>query len=98
MSAPPLRWRTKAWLRAQVETKDGTRLPLYFCDPVRLQQDLEEEVKLGRSYFAEPGLVVLPEVPAEAIEATVQALNERGFFAHLQAHQADGQVGDQNGS
>ena len=33
-----------------------------FYDPVRLQQDLEEEVKAGRPLIAEPGMIVIPEI------------------------------------
>jgi hypothetical protein len=85
----------KGWLSAQIELKDGSRVSVYFSDPVRLQQDLEEEVKLGRPYFAEPGLIVVPVVTVEAVQEAVQALNEQGFFAHLKANQSGG---NDNGS
>ncbi len=44
------------------------------------QQDLDENVKLGKPYFAEPGLIVLPEVTVEAIQAAVHSLWEQGYF------------------
>lgn len=75
----------KGWLSAQVEAEDGLRYAVYFCDPVRLQQDLDEEVKTGRPFLAEPGLVVLPEVTVEAVESAAQLLWQQGFFARLQA-------------
>ena len=89
----------KGWLSAQVELQGGSRYPVYFSDPVRLQQDLEAETELGRPYFAEPGLIVLPEVTLEAIQDAVQALGEQGFFDHLRAHPANGSaVVSENGS
>lgn len=83
----------KGWLRVQVEMKDGILYSVYFTDPVRLQQDLQEAVKTGRPYFAEPGLTVLPEVTLEAVQDTVQSLCEQGFFAHLQPLQGDARAG-----
>jgi hypothetical protein len=64
----------KGWLRAQVESEDGCRYAVYFSDPMRLQQDLAEEVELGRPCFAEPGLIILPEVTVEAIQDAVEFL------------------------
>ncbi|MGH9832240.1 MAG: hypothetical protein ACREBD_07775 [Blastocatellia bacterium] len=75
----------KGWLSAQVELEDGACYAVYFSDQIRLQQDLEENVKLGKPCFAEPGLIVLPEVTLEAIQDAVRFLWEQGFFAHLKA-------------
>ena len=80
----------KGWLAAQMETKNGNRFRIYFSDPVRLQQNLEEEAKLGRPYFAAPGLVILPEVTVAAVQHAVQARWEQGFFAHLAADPSNG--------
>jgi hypothetical protein len=60
--------------------------PLYlvnFIDPIRLSQDLEAEVKSGRPYFTEPGLIVLPEVTRKAIFSAIKALWNEGFFESL---------------
>jgi hypothetical protein len=67
----------------EVQLEDASRYRLYFVDPVRLQQTLEDDVEAGRSYFAEPGLVVLPEVNTEAIRKAVACLFKDGFFRHL---------------
>ncbi|MGH7888717.1 MAG: hypothetical protein ACREPG_12685, partial [Candidatus Binatia bacterium] len=75
----------KGWLIAQVELEDGVCYTVYFSDPIRLQQDLDEKVKLGKPCLAEPGLIVLPEVTVEAIQDAVQFLWEQGFFAYLKA-------------
>ena len=75
----------KGWLSAHVESEDGCRYSVYFSDPIRLQQDLEEEVQLGKPCFAMPGLIILPEVTIEAIEKAVQVLWKQGFFTYLKA-------------
>lgn len=68
---------------AEVELEDGTRYKLFFIDPIRLQQDLEEEVKLGRPYIAEAGLIVLPEVTLEKIREVIRLLPKDDFFQGL---------------
>ena len=67
-----------------VEGDDGRRYPVYFVDPVRLQQDIQR-IKLtsGEEWFAEPGLIVLDAVTEESIERAVKALWAEGFFDHL---------------
>ena len=66
-----------------VRLEDGSRYRLYFSDPVRLQQALEDDTADGRPYYAEPGLVVLPEVTTEAIRRAVPGLLRDGYFRHL---------------
>ncbi|MGH9753480.1 MAG: hypothetical protein ACREA2_11910 [Blastocatellia bacterium] len=79
----------KGWLSAQVELEDGDHYTVYFSDPFRLQQDLDENVKLGKPCFAEPGLIILPEVTIEAVQDAVRFLREQGFFANLKANPDD---------
>lgn len=67
----------------QVELDNGNRYEVCFIDPIRLQQDLEEEAKMGRPYFAEAGIVVLPEVTLSNARSVIQSLLEDGFFAKL---------------
>jgi hypothetical protein len=63
---------------------DGVRLyPVVFYDPVRLQQDLEEMSGHGRAFVCEPGLIVLPDVTLEAMQAAVQRLAQEGFFDYM---------------
>jgi len=48
----------KGWLdHVTVETDDGRTFNLSFYDPVRLAQDLEEEVKQGRAGIIDKGLM-----------------------------------------
>ncbi len=66
-----------------VEFGGGLKYSLTFYDPVRLGQDLAEEVETGRSFLAEPGLVVLPALTREAIIRAVDELFREGFFREL---------------
>jgi hypothetical protein len=83
----------KGWLQAQVELEDGCRYGVYFSDPLRLQHDVEEAVKSERPCFAEPGLIIVPEVTVKAIRNAVQFLWKQGFFASLKAEQGEGKGG-----
>jgi hypothetical protein len=74
----------KGWLSGvEVHLEDGRRYALTFYDPVRLGQTLEDDARAGRPYFAEPGLVVLPEVSTASIQAAVPGLLQDGYFTHL---------------
>lgn len=69
----------------EVRLVDGSCYQVYFIDPVRLQQTLEEDAASGRPYYAEPGMIVLPEVTTQAIQQAVHGLLRDGFFRHLKA-------------
>ncbi len=64
----------------EVQMAGGQRSRLYFIDPVRLQQTLEDDTRDGRPYFSEPGLVVVPEVTTEAIHKAIAGLFRDGYF------------------
>ncbi|HZE68209.1 MAG TPA: hypothetical protein VE135_01635 [Pyrinomonadaceae bacterium] len=68
---------------ALIELEDGSRYPVDFIDPVRLAQEVKDHVRLNIPCYAEPGLIVLPEVTLEQIERAVRYLHQRGFFGHL---------------
>jgi hypothetical protein len=80
----------KGWLNAQIELADGCRYSVYFSDPIRLQQDLDEAIESERPCFAEPGLIIVPEVTVKAVQDAVQFLWQQGFFADLKAEQDEG--------
>jgi hypothetical protein len=67
-----------------VELEDGSRYSVFFYDPVRLAQELNDEVELGRSCIAEPGMIVISEVTEVNVRAAVAQLHREGWFAHLQ--------------
>ena len=81
--------RLKGWLNAQIELEDGCRYAVYFSDPIRLQQDVDEAVKSEKPCFAEPGLIIVPEVTVKAIQYAVQFLWKQGFFASLKTDQGE---------
>jgi hypothetical protein len=66
-----------------VSLEGGLSYKLFFIDPIRLRQDLEADAETGREYYAEPGMVVLPEVTTEAIRKAVAGLWRDGFFQHV---------------
>jgi hypothetical protein len=66
-----------------VRIDSGPSYLVNFINPVRLSQDLEEEIKSGRAYFTEPGLIVLPEVTRTAILSAVKSLWNEGYFENL---------------
>lgn len=67
----------------EVRLEDGSRYKLYFTDPIKLQQTLEDDATSGRGYYAEPGLIVPPEVTTEAIQQAVSGLEREGSFRLL---------------
>ncbi|MBW4601260.1 MAG: hypothetical protein KME29_17210 [Calothrix sp. FI2-JRJ7] len=66
-----------------LQSPEGEMYTVYFIDPIRLQQDLEAEQEAGSALFAEPGLIILPEVTREAMENVVRQLWEQGYFESL---------------
>jgi hypothetical protein len=72
-----------------VHSLEGEMYPVYFIDPVRLQQDLEAETELGSPFLAQPGLIILPEVTREAMENAVRQLWEQGYFQSVKALKAE---------
>jgi hypothetical protein len=66
-----------------VRTERDRQYQVNFIDPVRLAQDLSNEAESGRPYFAEPGLIVVPDVTINAIRKAVEGLVKEGFFEAL---------------
>jgi hypothetical protein len=75
---------------AAVELSDGTRYPVVFYDPVRLQQDLEVEAGEGRAFIAEPGMIVIPEVTLGRMQDAIERLFQNGFFDSLRSEPEQG--------
>lgn len=65
---------------AFVELEHGDRYAVEFIDPVRLGQDLADYIGSAIPCYAEPGLIVIPEVTLPRIQEAVKYLYERGFF------------------
>lgn len=71
----------KGWLDGVVyQREDGNKHTLSFYDPVRLTQDLEEEIKNGKHAIVEKNLIVVKEVNKANIEKAIEQAEEEGFF------------------
>jgi hypothetical protein len=68
---------------ADVEMEDGTRYQVYFITPTRLRMELDQLSRVGEPYYAEPGLIVIPEVTLEKVKQTLRALADKRFFQKL---------------
>jgi hypothetical protein len=53
---------------------------LSFYDPVRLAQEIDDELAEGNSGFIERGLIVVPEVTKENIEKVISQAENEGYF------------------
>jgi hypothetical protein len=74
----------KGWCGiALVQLPNGARFKLFFYDPVRLAQDLENGLARGAVCIAEPGLVVVPRVTREYMQKAVNQLFENGYFNNV---------------
>ncbi len=68
---------------AIAQLPNGARVRVCFWDPVRLAQDLETDLKLGRICIGEPGLVVVSKVTVENMQNAIKELYRRGYFERL---------------
>ena len=66
-----------------VSFANGSRYPVFFVEPVRLQQELEQSCKTGQRQFVEVGLVVVPDLRLETLKTTVQTLIDKRYFDFL---------------
>jgi hypothetical protein len=73
----------KGYYPVDVKLGDGSVIRLTFFDPGRLNQDICDQFKEGEFYFAEPNLIIIPEVKLETINAAILSLWEEGFFSRL---------------
>jgi hypothetical protein len=74
--------QNKGWYeQAQLQLDDGTRVPLSFWDPVRLDQELQDHFASGKIFFAVRNLIVVPLVTEDAIRDAVRELLTKGFFS-----------------
>ena len=75
---------SKGYLRdVVVRLEHGARYKLFFIDPRRLEQDLQADMANGLRYYAEPGMVVLPEVNTQTVCEAVSGLWRDNFFRYL---------------
>jgi hypothetical protein len=71
----------KGWLSdVIVQTSEGLQFNLCFYDPVRLAQEIEDELAGGKAGFIEFGLIVVPEVTKMNIEKAIKQAENEGYF------------------
>jgi hypothetical protein len=74
----------KGWLAdVLVQLDNRSRYRVFFFDPVRLEQALEDNKKRGLACVAEPNMIVLSEITPTSIREAVQGLAKQGYFEHL---------------
>jgi hypothetical protein len=66
-----------------VRLSDGVRYEVNFITAGRLNRELELSTKQGEPYFAEQGLIVVPEMTLAAVQSVVERLADEGFFQLL---------------
>lgn len=63
---------------------DGFGLyPVYFYSASRLVYELKTMSEHGRSYIAQTGMIVLPQISIPAIKETIQNLCDVGYFDYM---------------
>ncbi len=66
-----------------VELENGNRYQVCFFDKGRLVQHLDDNEKIGQSFFIENALIVLSEVTVENMEKAIKEADRQGFFDNL---------------
>lgn len=70
---------SKGWfVGLEIVIEEKTLRPVFY-DPVRLSQDVDEEISTA-GFFLEPCLIVVRQVTRETIERTVAELAKSGGF------------------
>lgn len=62
-----------------VRTADGTKYPVSFAVPIRMQQELEDD-DYPLPCYTEPGLLVVRDITLEILQQAVDYAWKRGFF------------------
>ncbi|GGO02670.1 hypothetical protein [Microbispora bryophytorum] len=63
----------KGWFEGVTVEWNGARIRPVFYDPVRLNQEISDELA-GGSYFREPNLIVIEKVTRDHMEVAIAAL------------------------
>lgn len=66
-----------------VELDNDLLYPVFFYDPIRLKQDIDEMRMQGKPFIADPGMIIVAEVTREIMRAATDELAARGFFSCL---------------
>jgi hypothetical protein len=63
-----------------VTLNDGREFRLAVFTTRRIARDLERMIELGQAYFAEPAMIVVPELTTELIVKAVDRLAQGSYF------------------
>ncbi|HSC89817.1 MAG TPA: hypothetical protein VLC09_21220 [Polyangiaceae bacterium] len=65
---------------ASVILEDGRRVPVWFISTLRLMQILDSREAQGMPYFAEPKMIIIPDVTWELMERAIEGLKDESYF------------------
>ncbi|MFF0868451.1 hypothetical protein ACFYUV_42305 [Nonomuraea sp. NPDC003560] len=71
--------RVKGWFSDVLIEREGQLYRPAFYDPIRLGQEIAEEMARGAGFFREANLVVVDRVTRAYMEAAISALIDNGF-------------------
>jgi hypothetical protein len=71
--------------RAVARLPDGSTVPVCFWDPVRLTQDLEADLKIGKKLHRRACNDCYPRGTAKNMQAAVEELDNAGYFDRLKS-------------
>jgi hypothetical protein len=66
-----------------VELAHGQRYQIVFYDPIRLSQTITSSFQNGDVVFAEPNLLVIPELTIDNIQKAIAELSKSRFYTYL---------------
>jgi hypothetical protein len=75
-----------------IETEEGIFYPVFFYIPLRINQELEIKLSLGKTCIAEPGLIVLADITLENMKKAVNELCKKGYFSHMKPLQKNASI------
>lgn len=71
----------KEWVRCEVTLPDGRQYEVELRTAFRLREDIHNLwARLGQSYYAKPGMIVVQDLIDSILEQTIQGCYENGFF------------------
>jgi hypothetical protein len=80
----------KGYANILIELDEGQYYSVWFFDPIRAQQELEQSTQSGHPYFTEQGaLVLVSEVTVDAVLNTVRSILKHGYHSYWKAGPPD---------
>jgi len=73
----------RGWFYAEVELENGKIYGLNFYHPVRLKQEFESTIEIGKPCLYEFNIILVPEVTIENIRKSIHYLYQLGYFKFI---------------